>query len=502
MRKMTTLLIWGTLLGSALAAQDIDLSRHNPVAASAVAPPQGMPPVPVTKRLSTAQMVRAAQALEAAKGSPRLALKKLLTQHDPDSLMAMVAMEHELAPQGSSGPQPPAEPAVKAETGRPGILEVAEVAGLLLDRRTSPAVDPVDNALLEEHIRLLGFYGAPAATPGSAHTEVIQVLRRALTGGENLQILSSKALGLLGDLDTAREIIADPEKYPSASIGDFGTVALDLYKARQMSLLQSHSGEKAFFQDMQLGGTRKQKDMAIDLAIAGSAGAAMAMQRNQAEDAMRSDDPDGRVADAWEKFMITPVGSRDNIVAGSVAGEFQKSFVRCGGQDKCPKTCAALLKALEHDLRIIFDGRKWQPDELYFLGPYTNLLLHDFHQLHSEDQKIHPWYSTSLVNQEMALFKRYWKPRVNIDSWTHEISLHGDRVSLVDAMSLYGRHLGLPPIQFADRDMQLAYRKWVPSVCCSPEEMEKKLKTWEIYGAPPEAHVCIKLGHIKDLEDY
>ena len=115
---------------------------------------------------------------------------------------------------------------------------------------------------------------------------------------------------------TAKEIIEHPRRYPGAHIGAFGPNAVEAYKQARLKQLKTHSGSEAeFWISSRLG--YRDREAALDLALAGDGGAGTAVTRNVTLEAMYAKDRDERMAQAVDTYMRFPA-TRAGIKAGIV----------------------------------------------------------------------------------------------------------------------------------------------------------------------------------------
>lgn len=502
-----------------LKAQDSDLTWYNPVAKAQAAagitvstPKLGGPVAaiqrPLLKRLPVSPRVQARLDLviEKAKGDPRQIVDQLLEGEGDEAPQALHAALLSLAPQVGVPKTDAVQPDSKdgsiqerplVDSGsKPGIPHVAYAAGRLMDRRMKPR--PGDVELLHDAIRLMGHYGK-AEGAREMDGEVRQALHRTIEAGDALQILSSKALGQLGDIDMAREIIRNPARYPGASVADFGPQALEEFGKAQHAALQQHQGDAAFWQGVRLRNKGKEKELAVDLARAGDGGAGLAFERHLALDAYGSKDPDARMANAIQAALDNPPGSRARYVANSiVATQFDDALIKVGGYIHAPKTMAMVVKAIDHDLKIVFGDEPWDYSNLVFLGDAPTYLTSSYHnwETHQRD------FPMDHAPQLEALFRKYYKPRIRIET---ETSAYEPRVAM--QLSLYGRHLGLGIIDFQGREDFVVRRKAERISYGFPapfqaNDLRFTLKYYKEVGEHGNAFTCIQAGHITSLEDF
>jgi len=466
------------------------------------------------------------EALKEAKGDAGRAVDLLLAKsHDPDGAQALFEAMRELAPQGHSVASPPstqtfapekgetpmaAEPLFKVKEGEAGIVHVARIAGQLGERMKAAKVNPLDPILLEESIRLMGKYGAPpkpqttqALVVGGNQAQTVPAIDPVVKGtlrvffksGEPyLAAQACRALGRLGDAETAEDLIKHPKDYPGASISDFGKDQVEKWKQNRLKLLRQGRGtdESSYWQSVRL--TPKHMDTAIDLARAGDAGAGMAVERNMAMEALRSDDPDTRMAQYIDIRMRFP-GTREAWKAD--AAMTSDAMTDLLHEKINTRTREAYLRALDHDLAIVFSQTtSWRPSDLVLDGwfSYMRALYH-----HRYENPI-DWKREnfeSFFEQIEAIFrKHYRKTIVYLIDWHYTNNMAG----MADDLSCFARHLDLPAIEHPERKSNIRSR-----LASQKEGLYDGGAGRSPFGQwylPPGDDECIKAGHIKSVEDY
>lgn len=391
-------------------------------------------------------------------------------RHEPDAAQALFQAFVEMAtgkPAGvSEGALPPPMSGAKASEekpkqaqlyaapeGTPGIALVARNARILGDRMGQPDMKPFDQVLFEHTIRLMGFHGAPSgpakvqAAPGApAQAPIDPDVRSTLRGflaSRNTQVYAVKALAQLGDMETAKEIIENPGKYPDASISDFGANALEQYKiARKTAITQGKGGgEAAFWQSTRI--PPQHQDSAVELAMSGDGGAIMATQRNWVVMNAKATDLDTVLAEGIDATLRFP-GSRAAWVGQNrgIEGFFTQPEVG-------PKTYAMMLKAVERDLQIIFSGKPWFWGELKVLTRHEGIFNGLWHHVrYGQAQK----EDVVMEKKLEALFRQFYRPETYPDQKGFEVGTSWE-------LAIYAAHLNLKPLEFeGKRDMiRLAY---------------------------------------------
>lgn len=451
------------------------------------------------------------------KGDGPKAIEALLPKcKEPDSAQALLevmndsvpktksvgAMDGEAKPVGEPRPaEPPRIPGsgpVFTAEGAAGLHAVAKVAETLKARYGTKEMGHFDEPLLERAILLLGFHGAPERSGGptvktAAGKDVpgIDPVARATLRGMlqvegSPQILAARALGQLGDMQTAKEIIENPGKYPGASIADFGAKAVEEFKqARLKQLKQGVEGFDNMVQGMRL--TPKYQDVAIDLAMAGDAGAGMAMQRNFALELAQLD-TDEVLARRIDRALRFP-GTRAGTVArwGLEFGLLDPSF---------KKTIAMVLKAMEHDLRIVFETKNWTDDQLTVLNSATGMgmfgwIWHflDIYRGRPAGDSWEPFY-----RQLEAVFRKHYR-RATFPAFGSGRP--------VEDLSVFARHIGLPPIDWPDKrpwDLSRWESELRTAVRPGPDG---KLRDEDMHFMyTPSVGQCFHAGHLKGREDF
>lgn len=354
--------------------QDVDLGWHDPATM-----------VNKAQDLSQGKAVRnlRAKVLEEAGQDPEKAMQMLFERRkDPEGSQALFDAMRELAsggkaPMGEGKPGEPLAPLFKAEGNR-GVAAVARMAQQLADAKASGKASRFDGLLLEDAIRLMGHYGTGsryvegAAQEKSADVDPVTrgVLRQFLQVNDGaIQALSSRALGQLGDLETAKELMRNPKKYPSASISDFGPEAVRLFQESQTGKMAKGTYSDAdMWQSMRL--RPKDQDVAETLAGMGDPGAGMAAARNWVLETM-SGSVDQKLyqrLDIMLRFPNTPraKGALEIVSIGVPDAPWDRAIYRPfmktpeGGPD-ARLTSMALLALLDREFAILFSGKPFNP---------------------------------------------------------------------------------------------------------------------------------------------
>jgi hypothetical protein len=499
----------------------------------------------------TKAQVRKSQVLKEAKGDSAKALDTLLVERKgPDGAQALFQAMTELAtgkpaglsegvvpglpktgqekPTGAKSP-PTTQGLFAAPSNTLGIVLVARTAKALAQTLGTPKQPPFDQVLFEHAIKLMAFRGGPlpaevlvgpptpaakgSAPPPPVDPEVRATLRGFL-GNRATQVFASKALGYLGDMETAKEIIERPEIYPDASISDFGPKALELYKTAQKQALAVGRGENGatFWQSMRI--PPQHQDAAIELAMAGDGGAWMAMERNWAVMDMASD-----VDEAWSKGIDAALrfpGTRAGWVGKNrgVSG-----FFHAPGAG--PKTYAMLLRALERDLQLIFSGQPWRYRNLIVLNEEYGMFNGMWHvnkyyprfanarTVNSRD--MNPIVTTGLngallefYNQAEKIFRKQYRPKTVPGGGMWDTS---NTVAL--ELAIFAAHLKLPPLEFEGKKYLLSQEKIKVmnrlAERGSREYLEQQLEDnttfssrWDMWCGNLE--LCVTFGDIEDVE--
>ena len=355
-------------------------------------------------------------------------------------------------------------PLIAMPEGEPGIRVVARVADKLRSRSGKPEEARFEGMLLEEATRLMGFYGAPEVAEGQKQPlangkgkaapidpVVKGVLRTLLRDEDVLQALASRALGQLGDLETAKDLIENPKKYPAASISDFGPEAVEQFKQSQMAKLgKGGSLGEDFWHGARL--SYRDRDAAYELAKAGHGGAALANQRHLAMEYANSN-PDERLSaylDTMLRFPGTPAAGRArNAAMGDMGGIHDAIY---DGPSLYPKSTQLILRIFDHDMTIVFGDKPWKDDDFIFSGGTSHLIacLH-LRQYQPREyarlgyDKIYPVYE--------ALFRKHFKARVTP-------VLDANAKGTLSRCSLYARHLGLPKIEWPGKEDERKQHSW------------------------------------------
>ena len=437
------------------------------------------------------------EVLKAANGDIGGAMAALWEKRaQAEGAQALLEALRELAPQGSSVAASQEGEAAKAKVapiyavspGGAGIVHVARTLDRLM-KTPEPERTRFDRMLMEDAVRLLGFHGAPAvpeerkqATVDGKGTmppidPVVRGVLRAALPNADLQPFASRALGQLGDLETAKDLIENPKKYPSANISDFGPEAVELFKKKRLDLLQKGrgGGEEAFWQGVRL--SYRDRETAIDLARAGDSGAGMAMQRHMAFEGYVAKDRDERMARYLDIALRFPETREAFVAQNAINTPSGDALAVIVFAPDGKKTREVLLKALDHDLSLLFAEKAYNRDDL-IIGRFDYFIqaLHAATNPKYEFEK-DPLYK-ELNEQLIILFNKHRKSKSKFQ-YPNYIAM----------MSLYGSHLGYPPIEMNKKNkIQL-----INGI--------KKLPKGEYYRGFP-LQECLKMGHIKSLEDW
>ena len=467
------------------------------------------------------------QALEEAGGDPGKAVELLLGKSQtPDGSQALFEAMRELAPQTGEGQpvqvqpvQAPqvqaqqaraqAQPQFQARAGEPGIVHVAKAAQVLGERLKAPKVNPLDLLLVEEALGLMGRYGAPAHAQAPRATLVGEetkapaidplvktVLWAFMKSPEPYhQAMACRALGRLGDAETAEELTRHPDAYPWASLADFGPGALEQWKQKRLKMLRTGDASEgaAFWQGVRL--TPQQQDVAVDLAMAGDGGAAMAMERNLAIEAGREPDPDVRMARYIDIALRFP-GTRESFVAHSVISALGGIGDVLDLGDGAPKTREAFLRAYEHDLAIAFGGNpRWRDRDLV-LYESAGVIAGLFHHRENDPERWERDHLAPFWDQVVAVFRKHYKQKIEREEleWKDESETNDD----LRRLSLDARHLGLPPIDYPFRKVEAGGREYAHRIGLD-KGPEKENPDW---WGPRDYRVCLQKGHIKSMGDF
>lgn len=458
-----------------------------------------------------------ARALREAKGDPVRASQRLIAgAKDSDTAQALFQTMLEFALGRPAGPGEGAVPVngkydekafYRTPEGQTGITQVAEIAKALAARVGTPEAGPYDPLLLDHAVKLMAFHGAPASarTLQSADGKgtlpapdpVVRATLRSLLGSRSTQILAARALGQLGDMETAKEIIEQPGKYPDASIADFGPKAVELYKQRQLDRVKAgqSTGEGDFWQSMRL--PPKHQDTAIELAMAGDGGATLAMERNYAVMNLAEKDPDTLFAQHIDWAIRFPGTKAAWIAQQRMMGNFN------GPNGGGPKATAAVLRAMDHDLAIIFGGKPWKESQLALQGFPTSSILpglwHHFKHWPHTQQFRHG--DRLLLEEGTKLFKKHYRTKV-------EVPVNSGEQSHVRGLSVFARHLGMPGIEYPGKKNDIFNLR-----SDLGHEWNRRLTTQQVmedvvrnsdpsgrYGGP-ETWKCVQIGELKNEED-
>ncbi|MBL0313781.1 MAG: hypothetical protein IPP78_13960 [Holophagaceae bacterium] len=399
-----------------------------------------------------------------------------------------------------------------APQGKIGIALVAGVAKALGPKMGQPDMKPFDQVLFEHSIRLMGFHGAPpvadakapAAQGQAASTQApppidpeVRATLRSLLGSRATQVYAARALGQLGDLETAKEIIDHPGKYPDASISDFGTDALNRYKVTRKQVIAQGKGggEAAFWQSTRI--PPQHQDAAIELAMLGDGGAGVAVMRNWAVMNGAEKDLDEVWANGIDAAIRFPGTRAAWIGLNRCVDGFFNHTVGAG-----PKTYTMILKALEHDLKIVFSGQPWKETDTVVLRTHEGIFCALWHVAHRHHGGLYA-KDRELETKAEALFRKNYKP------WTNAVEF-GDGQSTGSAaeLALYAAHLKLPPLQFPGKD------GWIRIFIEDRNRHKNDKKEWkesEYKGQcePPyaltalwgsRAYLCEEMGDIESVD--
>jgi hypothetical protein len=476
---------------------------------------------PVKAQVLKAQMLKE-QGEDSAKALDALLARRM----EPDAAQALFQAMAELAtgkPAGvSEGVLPALGLEMEARTklkpeeiklyappiGKTGIAMVAGIAKALAPRMGQQDMSPFDQVLFEHAIRLMGFHGAPspdsaaqAAQGQAVRTQApppmdpdVRATLRNLLGSRATQVYAVRALGQLGDMETAKEIIDNPGRYPDASIADFGPNAVERYKnARKLAIAQGRgAGEAAFFQSMRI--PPEHQDAAIELAMAGDGGAILAAQRNWVVMDGMEKDPDAMRAvqmDAALRFPGTRaawVGQRRGIDSFFMA------------PDNGPKSYAMILKVLEHDLTIFFSGQPWTWEQMNVLSNHSGILSGLWHA--ARYGGLLPG-ERKLEKEVEALFRRLYRPYTNIAlRGTHAAHESGIAWSL----AIYAGHLKLKPLEFEEKGdrkaLAIEIRDKDKNNNFGDIKSQIRRRSGDRYSAwALELHLCEAERHIRHVED-
>lgn len=474
--------------------------------------------LPPAKANAKAQHLKA-QVLEEAKRDTGKALDRLLREaKDPDTAQALFQAMMELALGHPAGPAEGAVPeggnyderhAFKAPEGQSGIAQVAGLAKALGARVGKPEAGPYDPLLLDHAVRLMAFHGTPPKAEGKPEAKALQLADgsgtaqapdplvratlRGLLGSRHTQILAARALGHLGDMETAKEIIESPGKFPDASISDFGPKAVALYKQQQLARLKAgrSTGEGDFWQSLRL--PPHHQDTAIELAFAGDGGAYMALQRNWAVMNLSEKDPDSLYAQHIDWAIRFP-GTRAGII-GKIRGLDGYFRSPSGGG---PKATAAILRAMDHDFAIIFGDKPWKEKNLVGV---TQVLLGLWHHVHFGPTNEIAKSDRVLLEEGSKLFKKYLKPYVDVPE-------RGDEHNIVWTLGILARHLKIPGIGYPGKGLEVFRLKRMVQEINSQyktiQEMEAHRRSLSLASnryESPTPGLCVRLGELENDQD-
>ena len=492
---------------------------------------------------------RISESLQASSGDSGKAVELLLAKaNDPDAAEALMTALRDLAPQGSertaqlrveqqkklaesqanyqiglqewqakpvnqrgakpTAPQAPAAPSYrfKAAEGQPGVLVVARTAEALRGRAGKPEAGRFDEMLLMECMQQMANHGASevpegqkvALADGSGKASPVNPSVRATLLGllkdDGLQPFACNALGRLGDMATAKEIIEHPRRYPGANIGAFGPNAVEAYKQARLKQLKTHSGSEAeFWISSRLG--YRDREAALDLALAGDGGAGTAVTRNVTLEAMYAKDRDGRMAQAVDTYMRFPA-TRAGIKAGIVL----VNNPTCGleamlFQERCPKTRAMTLRYLEYLMRRTFvEARRFTDGDGGDDPVFSWGILIKMNHYKRYNQKDFNKYYASFYNAAEAIFRKYYPA----GKACQRLGCGFQQNSIFFAL-----HLGLKPHQYLP-PYEMRMRKAVERGLNNPNWKDRlryaNESPKEQSLGSDEDSLCINLGHYR-LED-
>ena len=456
-------------------------------------------------------------ALQEADGDPAKAVAVLLTKcKEPDAAQALFEVMAQLATlkPGDTLSLPAVKEGKATATAEApaakdlGIHAVAKVAEVLGARQGTKEMGHFDGPLLERAILLMAFNGAPDL-PGvkkvplaNGKGEVPPIdpvvratLRALLKAGELPQIMAARALGQLGDIGTAQEIIAKPGLYPGASIADFGPGAVEAFKQKRLKdLSRGVEGFDTFVQGMRL--TPRYQETAIDLAIAGDAGAAMAMERNFAQQFDHAGLKEDELMASYLDQMLRFKGTRTAFRAGGACAlmdrvvDFSPTF---------RKTHEMMLRIMDYNLTIVFEKKDWVREDLVQpgfcnFGLLTALWHEAKYKCHWGQLRIHEnWqdYFYAFYQDLEKLVRKHYKPNIeaNADHYPGEVA----------SLNRYLRHLGLPCVKDEHRPLSMYHLAVSHPEDEGKDPLEEDKKG--LWGTP-ENWVCIRLGHLKEGERF
>ncbi len=481
----------------------------------------------VDTRTDKAQLLKAQVLKEQGSDATKAVDALMARRQEPDAAQALYQAMVELATGKAAGindgviPPPVKEGKAGAKIeeiqpyiapqGKTGISLVAGVAKALAPVMGQAAMKPFDQVIFEHAIRLMGFHGAPVkegtpttqgqAAPTQAPAPIdpeVRATLRSLLGSRNTQVYAARALGQLGDMETAKEIIDHPGKYPDASISDFGPDALNRYKnTRKEAIAQGKgAGEGAFFQSLRI--PPQHQDAAIELAMAGDGGAILATQRNWSVMNAKEKDVDTVLAEGIDAALRFP-GTRAGWVGArrGVEGFFNDPYVG-------PKSYAMILRAVEGDLKIIFSDQPWDWSQMLVLTRHSGIFNGLWHAVRygkgvcdDRDRK--------LEKELEALFRRLYRPHTNIGPMG---TFAGFEIGTAWELAIYAGHLKLKPLEFEQKkeekrleisigerpgnkgikfyDIKLGMERW----------SDDKFKIWR-----GQVYVCEVAGDIHHVED-
>ena len=525
---------------------------------SAVEPPQDThaswyDPSVTAKRVDEANRAPgnlAQRTWKESKGDSQVALEALLqARKDPDATQALLAALRELAPQGSEaeaktlekerreGAERPIlrrpEPLFKAKAGEPGIVRVAHVDQKLMAQRGSQDEGRFDEMLLEDAIKLMAFHGLPRTSEdkkvptidgkgkaGPIDPIVRGTLRLAFQVQDPLvQAMASKALGHLGDGETARDLIRSPSKYPAASIADFGKEAVADFKKHRLKQLERGQGsDAAFWQGVRL--TPQHMDTALELAMAGDGGAGMAVERNlvlefaytKAETSPLSKNVAPTIL--TEKYNPTR-RAQDQKLAGMIDMAIRFPHTKEGFKGKMsiwsrwghvfgeiedggyhPATVEMILRAVDHDLKVIFGENSWdQSRDLVFL---------DQHYIFVELEHLFALEPARFKDPNSSLsILRAGLRNVFLKNYKNKIVGSGTQTYLPWVLTVAAKHYSLGPIWFSKKDEIKRRPDMYLSGAMYTKEMAFNFfnERRDDWARGDGIHKCLVLGHFDSIEE-
>lgn len=434
-------------------------------------------PAKVTKQVAKANArprKLAEKALEDAGKDTGKALAALVDRRkEPDAAQAVLEAMRELAqgnegssigPEGEKPEKGRQQKLFQVTPGESGIAHVARLAERLGAAIGTKDESRFDGMLLEDSIRLMGHYGAEKTSEdrqvsladGSGKVAPIDpvvrgVLRQFMAGKGFTQALASRALGQLGDMETAKDLIEHPKRYEAASISDFGPQAVEQYKQQRMKLLKEGRGgdDAAFWQGVRLG--YRDREVAFDLSMAGDGGAALAVERNLALEAAYAKDPDVRLAQYLDTMLRFPK-TREALKARSAISDPVSGLWSYIRNTPLPKTQQMVLKVLDREFPIIFGEKEWKISDVSRLNSLClelfyakNNIPHEYttgyitnYDYNDKDLKLPEFYDAL-----ERLYRRHYKSKAGPGGEGY--------LEAIWNLSLFARGIGLPLIDYPGR---------------------------------------------------